>query len=118
MSKDHIKAETRFDELSGAVSLNFHDKEDFKNFAATVGKVDVNRFNPVGFRAYYHHELIITIYAVDKQLQQEFTVQKGKLPVHKFKVEVPVNKLFSYIKQLDFTMVKENINVEDFEILN
>ena len=118
MTKEHMKAETRYDDLSGIVSLNFQEKEDFRSFASSVAHVDLEKYEPIALRAYLHHENIITIYALDKEKYQDHQKQYGKLLVKKFKVEVTLNELFSRIKQIDFTLIKDDYNVEDFEVTN
>jgi hypothetical protein len=118
MESMNIKAETRYDDLSGAVSINFNERGDFNFFAADVAKVDVEKYQPVAMRVYLHHDAILTIYALDKQRYQAHKLQTGKLLIRKFKVDISPEELFSRIKQIDFTLVSGDYNIEDFDIIN
>ncbi len=97
-----IPAETRFDDMTGAASINFREGESLQSFAAKIAHVDLDRYQPIFMRLYVEHYPIITIYALDKANYQAHHQQTGKLLVRKYKVDVKLEEVLGYFKQLDF----------------
>jgi hypothetical protein len=60
---------------------------------------------------------IVTLYAIDKQMQQR-TDDNGKLMVHKFKMEMSFEELFSKFRNINFTLVTGEHHIENMEVIN
>lgn len=118
MEKHIPKTETRFDDMAGAVSLNFRDSIDFATFAREVAGVDTDKYEPVSLRVFLHKDILVTVYAVDKEKVEAHRARTGRVLVKKFKVEVAPADLLSYFKQVDCTVVNGEYDVEDFEVIN
>lgn len=112
-----VPTETRFDDLTGAISLNFKEGTNFESFAAEVARVNLQKYQPISLRVYLLSEIVITIYALDKEHYKSHMEQTGKLLVRKFKVDISLQEFLSRIKQVDFTLVSEGYNVEDFDVI-
>jgi hypothetical protein len=115
--ENKVPAETRYDDLTGAISVNFKASEDFNSFANKVARVNLEKYLPVSLRVYIHNEVIITIFALDKANYETHKQQTGKTLVRKFKVDISLQELFSYFRQIDFTLVAGDQKVEDFEVI-
>lgn len=116
--KHSVRTETRYDDLAGAASLNFSDQTDFFLFAEQVAGVDLTKYEPISLRVFaIEKEIMVTVYALDKENYQHHYEQTGKLLVKKFKTETTLQQLFKYVKQLDFTMVSGEYDVEEFEVI-
>lgn len=118
MIEKHIpRTETRYDDLAGAASLNFHNNTTFEEFAQRIAGVDLTKYKPISVRFFIiDKETIVTIYGLDKLNYQEHYTKTGKLPVKKYKIETSLEELFKHIKQIDFTLVSGEYDVEDFEV--
>lgn len=122
MENDHhsIHTETRYDDLVGAISVNFRQQEGFDAFAANYGGIDISRYQPIAMRIYADKETILTIYAVDRTggwMQSEAPLKTtGKVPVKKFKVTISLQDLFNSFRQFDFTLVTSGYHIEELEI--
>ncbi|MDQ3392875.1 MAG: hypothetical protein M3512_01985 [Bacteroidota bacterium] len=113
-----IPAETRFDDMTGAISMNFAEGNDFNRFAEEVAGVNLQQYQPISLRIYIQSEVIITIYAVDKMQYESHKSKTGKLLVRKYKLDISLQELFSWFRQIDFTLISGNYNIEDFEVIN
>lgn len=115
MEKPAMHTETRYDDLSGTMSVNFREGESFEQFVSRVAGVDLSRYQPVAMRLYVDKEAILTVYATDRSptIPRE---NNGKLQVRKFKVNVSLKELFNSFRQLDFTLLKEGYAVDNFEV--
>jgi hypothetical protein len=110
-------SETRYDDLIGVVSVNLPEGEDLNAIAARMAIYDPTRFEAVALRVFIQHMPVVTLYAIDKQMQQQ-TDDKGKLLVHKFKMEMSFEELFSKFKNLNFTLVTGQHQIENMEVIN
>jgi len=117
MEKPTMHTETRYDDLSGTMSVNFRENEGFEQFVSRVAGVDLSRYQPVAMRLYVDKEAILTVYATDRSqtIPRENT---DKLQVRKFKINVSLEELFSSFRQLDFTLLKEGYAVDNFEVID
>ncbi|HEY8402627.1 MAG TPA: hypothetical protein VIK89_15265 [Cytophagaceae bacterium] len=120
MIEKHIpKTETRFDDLVGVASLNFNNNTEFEQFAQRIAGIDITAYQPISARFFIiEQETIVTIYGLDIKKHQEHFARTGKIPVKIYKVETSLEELFKYIKQIDFTLVSGQYEVEDFEVIN
>jgi hypothetical protein len=116
MENHLIHTETRYDDLVGTLSANFRNAEDFSAFAARVAGIDLNRYRPIGLRAYVAHETILTIYAAELVQTPGHHEKTGKLAVKKFKVGIPLLELINNFRQLDFTLMAKGFTVDELEM--
>ena len=112
-----MHTETRYDDLSGTMSVNFRENEGFEPFVSRVAGVDLSRYQPVAMRLYVDKEAILTVYATDRS-QTIPRENSSKLQVRKFKIHVSLEELFSSFRQLDFTLLKEGYAVDNFEVID
>ena len=112
-----MHTETRYDDLSGTMSVNFRENESFEKFVSRVAGVDLSRYQPVAMRLYVDKEAILTVYATDLT-QTPPAENNGKLRVKKFKINVSLEELFNSFRQLDFTLLKEGYVVDNFEVID
>jgi hypothetical protein len=78
-----------------------------------------DRFEAVALRLFAGKEVIVTIYAIDKQRQEGSNFNPDKMPVKKFKIEnVSVSKLFEWFQEFNFTINTGNYALEDMEVIN
>jgi hypothetical protein len=110
-------SETRYDDLIGVVSVNLPEGEDLNHVASKIAIYDPTRFEAVALRVFIQNLPVVTLYAIDKQMQQRMD-NKGKLLVHKFKMEMSFEELFSKFKNLNFTLVTGEHHIENMEVIN
>lgn len=110
-------SETRYDDLIGVVSVNLPAGEDLNSVATKMAIYDATRFEAVALRVYIQHLPVVTLYAIDKQMQQR-TNETGKLLVHKFKMEMSFEELFSKFRNINFTLVTGEHSIENMEVIN
>lgn len=110
-------SETRFDDLVGVVSINLKEGEDLNLIASRMAIYDPDRFEAVALRVFVQHQPIVTLYATDKQMQQP-TSEGGKLLVHKFKMEMSFEELFSKFRNFNFTVTTGQHSIEHMEVIN
>ncbi|CAN5347825.1 hypothetical protein BH23BAC1_BH23BAC1_08380 [soil metagenome] len=115
--ENKVPAETRFDDLTGAISVNFKESEDFNSFANKVARVNLDKYQPIAVRIYISSEVVVTIFALVKANYETHKRQTGKTLVRKFKVDISLQELFTFFKQMDFTLVAGDHKVEDFEVI-
>jgi hypothetical protein len=116
--ENKVPAETRYDDITGISSMNFRNGADFNMFASEVAGINLNQYQPIILRIYIHSEVIITIYAIDKTQYEEHKLKTGKLLARKFKLDISLKDLFAWFKQIDFTLVSGNYNIEDLDVIN
>lgn len=107
--------EIRHDDLIGTISVNID--ESFNAFGSALAGYDENRFEAIALRVFIEKNPIITLYALDKERAKRPGAD-GKLPVHKFKIEMSFDDFFLRFKQFDFTVSSGNYNIEDMEVIN
>jgi hypothetical protein len=110
-------SETRYDDLIGVVSVNLPEGEDLNHVASKIAIYDPTRFEAVALRVFIQNMPIVTLYAIDKQMQQR-TDDNGKLMVHKFKMEMSFEELFSKFRNINFTLVTGEHHIENMEVIN
>lgn len=116
--ENKVPAETRFDDLTGAISMNFAEGNDINSFSKEVAGINLEQYQPICIRIYIQSEIIITIYAVDKLQYESHKAKTGKILVRKYKVDITLQELFSWFRQIDFTLMSGDFKVEDFEVIN
>ncbi len=110
-------SETRYDDLVGVVSINLKEGENLNLLASRMAIYDETRFEAVALRVFIQHLPIVTLYAIDKQAQSQVN-KEGKLLVHKFKMEMSFEELFSKFRNFNFTVTTGEQNIEQMEVIN
>jgi hypothetical protein len=116
--ENKVPAETRFDDLNGAISMNFAEGNDINRFAQEIVRINLEQYQPICLRVYIQSEVVITIYAIDKLQYEAHKAKTGKLLVRKYKVDITIQELFSWFRQIDFTLLAGDFRVEDFDVIN
>ena len=118
MDNQSIHTETRYDDLVGAISVNFKENESLNTLAASLAGIDTEQYQPIAMRLYADKEIILTIYARDRKHPESHWDMTGKIPVKKFKVGISLQDLFSSFRQFDFTLLVDGYKVDDFDVSN
>lgn len=118
MEKHAMHTETRYDDLSGTMSINFRENENFATFAARVAGVDPNLYEPVAMRLYLDKEAILTIYATERGHAPAKGDTTSKMKVKKFKVGISAEDLFGSLRQLDFTLLRDGLVIDNLEVID
>jgi TATA-box binding protein (TBP) (component of TFIID and TFIIIB) len=108
--------EMRYNDLIGVVSINLEDDQDFNALGASLAGYNPSRFKAVALRVYMEKSPVITIYAIDKEYQGK--PLDGKMPVHKFKIEMSLDELFYRIKNINFTVTEGEQDIDNMEVIN
>ena len=109
--------ETNFADLSGNISVNLKDQSDFKQLTSALAGFNPERFEPIAIRVFIEKEVQVTIYAIDKNRQDnEHTTDK--IPVHKFKLDSDFLKIMPMIQQINFTLTTGDHDLEKMEVIN
>lgn len=117
MKKNMPPVETRYQDLSGNISVNLKESNGFTQLAAELAGFNPDRFEPIAARVFVENAVQVTIYAIDKH-RQENASDTGKLPVHKFKIDSDLIKIMPMIQQINFTLTTGDYNLEDMEVIN
>ena len=107
--------ETRYNDLVGVVSINLEDTRDFNSLGASLAGYSPSRFQAIALRVYMENTPIITVYAIDKDKK---IPDRGRVPVHKFKIEMSLDELFYRIKNINFTVTEGDYDIENMEVVN
>lgn len=110
-------SETRYDDLIGVVSANINEQEDFNAFASELANYNPERFKAIALRVFIENKPIVTLYAIDLERQKRHP-ENEKVPVHKFKFEMSLEKLFSKMRHFNFTLTTGNYDIEKMEVIN
>jgi hypothetical protein len=111
--------ETRERDLTGVAALDFHRKDDFQTFAATITGYNPDRFDPVAIKITAgESSLIVTLYAMDKSAREKDQFPDHKLPVKKFKMEMEWLQFMRYIKHFDLIVTDGSHSLADMVVIN
>lgn len=105
-------------ELKGNISLTFEQNKSFEEFCENnFANYDRNRYEAIAIRLFYGKELVITLYAVDKDRKDRHSSEK--LPVKKFKTTtLSLTALLPFVKELNFTLTTSPYTSNDIEVIN
>lgn len=108
------------EDLKGEISVKLANDQTLDDFCVQhIVEYNRDRFEALAIRAWVGEETVITVYAVDKQRQENSSIVDGKIPVKKFKITtLPVNELFSYCGGFNFTLTNGLYPIEDMEVTN
>ena len=111
--------ETRFTDLIGAISINLGENKNFNEISAKMAHYDPDRFEALALKVYSekNNRAIVTLYAKDK-MKQESVSGNSKIPVHKFKLEMEMTELFSYLNSFNFTVTTGDYQIDNMEVIN
>jgi len=111
--------ETKGHDLTGAASLEFHDKESMNSFTSLIPGMDSSRFDPIALKIYLSGETpMITIYALDKATVDKSNIPQDKFPVRKFKSPISWKELFRNVKSFDLVVHDGNFDIGDLWVEN
>lgn len=105
-------------ELKGNLSLTFKDNKSLEGFCKTnFATYDSNRYEAVAIHFFYGNEMVITLYALDKDRKDRD--ETGKLPVKKFKTNsLPLSSILPFVKDFNFTLTTGMYSENDIEVIN
>jgi hypothetical protein len=107
-------------DLSGMAAMDLFRKEDLNSLAfKLIEGYNPDRFDATILRFFVQKgEPVITIYAVDKMRQDQKNFPTDKLPVKKFKMQMPMEELLRHIKRFDLTISNNAYDVQDILVMN
>jgi hypothetical protein len=108
------------EDITGEMSVKLANDQTLDDFCTQhIADYNRDRFEALAIRLYVGAETIITVYAVDKTRQENSSVNNGKVPVKKFKIDtLPASALFSYCEGFNCTLSTGNFALEDMEVIN
>jgi hypothetical protein len=99
-------------QLKSGKTLDEFCKNNFENY-------DSERFEAVALRVYYGKETIITLFARDRNWQQNHSNSSVSFPVKKFKKgSIDLLDLMLFIEEFNFTLNAGHFPIEDMEVIN
>jgi hypothetical protein len=105
-------------DLVGLTSLDFYDKDNFNTFAAKIANYDPMQFDPVALKVFFFEgNLIVTLYALDKT-QEKSNTPDAKLPVQKFKLDIPLHEFIKHVKHFDMVVSDGAYDLKDMLVVN
>ena len=107
-------------DISGGFTVKLRDNLSLDDICMeNVPDYNRDRFEAVALRLFAGKEVIVTIYAIDKERQEGSNFNGDKIPVKKFKIEnVNVSKFFEWFREFNFTINTGNYKMEDLEVIN
>jgi hypothetical protein len=109
-----------YHDISGGITVKLRDDLSLDDICMeNLPDYNRDRFEAVALRLFAGKEVIVTIYAIDKERQEGSNFNPDKMPVKKFKIEnVSVPKLFEWFQEFNFTINTGNYHIEDMEVIN
>ncbi len=106
--------------ITGELSVKLSNNQTLDDFCVQhIHEYNRDRFEALYIRVFVGNETVITVYAVDKNRQENASQDTGKIPVKKFKITtLPVSELFSYCAGFNCTLSTGNYPIEDMEVIN
>ncbi len=107
------------DDLGGVISLKLREGGSLNDYCFKhIDGYDPDRFEALAIRVFFGKETIITVYALDKNAQEN-TVSAEKMPVRKFKMDGSFLKdIIPFIEACNFTLTTGNYPLEDMKVIN
>jgi len=111
-----IKQET----LLGQIAVDLANNQTLDDFCTEyINDYNRDRFEALAIRVFVGNETVITVYAVDKNRQENTSINIDKLPVKKFKITtLTLPDILSYCKGFNFTLSTGNYALDDMEVIN
>ncbi|MFY9307900.1 MAG: hypothetical protein WAQ28_02505 [Bacteroidia bacterium] len=105
-------------ELKGHMSLTFEQDKSFEGFCErNFPNYKSSRYEAIALRVFYGKELVVTLYAVDRDRRDRN--ESEKLPVKKFKTSgLSLAGVLPFIKELNFTLTTGAPGSDDIEVIN
>jgi len=106
--------------LTGKSAMDLFSKEDLNTLAMKlIPNYNPDRFDATALRLFVQKgEPIVTLFAVDKQKQEENNYPKSKIPVKKFKIPISFNVFKRYFKRFDVTLTNDAYDLADMLVVN
>jgi hypothetical protein len=118
MKKNIPPVETRFQDLSGNISVNLVDHKNLTELTSSLAGFNPDRFEAIAVRVFIESALQVTIFAIDKSKQENWS-KTDKLPIHKFKLDVTdLSVIMLMVQQVNFTLTTGEFDLEDMEVIN
>jgi hypothetical protein len=107
------------DTMEGKLSVTFSSNASLQAFCQrTFANFDPKLHDIIAIRLYYSEEIILTLYALDKERNKE-EKEPGTLQVRKFKVIKPsLHTVASLIREFNFTITNGNYPLDQIEVIN
>ena len=118
-----MKQELHFEhgDLTGEISFSLAEGQSLDQlFAHYIHEYNPDRMEAYAFRVLLGQENILTLFAIDNFNQENnSTTDTEKLPVKKYKVpNVPLQELFKFFKEINFTVSTNNYPLESLQVIN
>jgi hypothetical protein len=108
------------DDLAGPMSVKFKTGSPVEDFCAKrIEGYNPERYKVLALRLFYGKEIVLTIYAVDKEHFGRGKYAEGVVPVKKFKLNnLYLRDLLPFIEECNFTLTTGEYPVKDMEVIN
>lgn len=106
-------------ELSGIISAEMHKDKRLDDFCIQhIPGYNPDRMEAIAVRLYAGKENYITVFALDKNVQENSAVVADQLPVLKFRInQVSPEMLFAFFAEYNFTLSTGNYDLEDMVVI-
>jgi len=106
-------------DLYGYAALDFINPGTLDEFAQSFAGCNTTRFKPLAIRLFVKSgKPVITLYALDKAKKEQQPINDDTIPVRKFKAILSFDDFLKQIKQFDFTVMLNGVDVEKFLVMN
>ena len=104
--------------MQGKIAMEF-DRKALKDLCAKyIPGYDASRYEVVAIRLFCAKEIVLTIYAEDKN-NSVSGLAENKFPVKKFKKQIhSPAEFFEFVQAFNFTISSGDYNMEDMEVTN
>lgn len=108
------------DDLAGPVSIKLKNKESLNSFCSVhIPNYNPDRFEAMAIRVYSGKEKSVTVFAIDKNRQEDNNFSSEKMPVKKFKLDFNlIDKIWPFIEEYNMTLTTGNFPLEDMQVIN
>ena len=106
--------------LTGKSAMDLYRKEDLNSLAVRlIPNYNPDRFDASALRLFVQKNVpVITLFAVDKQKQEENTYPSNKIPVKKFKIRMSFEDFMKHFKRFDVTLTNDAYDIGDMLVIN
>lgn len=107
-------------DLGGALSVKFKPGSTFNDYCVKyIENFDPDRFDVLAVRFYYGKEIVVTVFAMDKNRLKGTNYDKNKVPVKKFKLAFSfLHDILPFIEECNFTLTTGHYPLENMEVVN
>ena len=100
--------------------MDLFRKEDLNTLAKKlIPSYNPDRFDASALRFFVQKGVpVVTLFAVDKQKQEDDNYPREKLPVKKFKIRISFDDFISHFRRFDMTLTNHAYDIEDMLVMN